>query len=202
MKAFAQRVVLNWVQTLRYVILFRIVNSERFVKVMQAELNMICEESVEEWKAPASHKICRKAVSKRSVVNEFQALLFVNISNVFINKCSEVLRLRDANCLSEHDFERITGLPEYTQFINAAYACGFVCRDLNPKINLELVNSRSQELVSLWTFPEIRCYVHTLVRAERWAGGHSSPICDSILSGALKTVIERISVDNTLYSKL
>lgn len=167
---------------------------------MQAELNVLHEESVEEWKLPASHKICRKAASKRSVINEFQAGLFVDVSNVFINKSADVLRFLDLNHSPENDFEKITGLPEYAQFINAAYACGFVCRDLNPKINLELVNSRPKESVNSWTFPEIRCYVHTLVRAERWAGGHSSPIYDSILSGALKTVIERIRTDSTLYS--
>ena len=90
-------------------------------------------------------------------------------------------------------------LESYRIFIEGAYACGFVCRDLNPDNPLETERERAAAAaIDGWTFPQIRQYVHYLLRHERWADGYSSPIMDSLVEGHLQRVAERLETDGSL----
>jgi hypothetical protein len=92
-------------------------------------------------------------------------------------------------------------LEAYRVFIEGAYACGFVCRDLKPDSPLEAERNRPAEAIAGWSFPQLRQYVHYLVRHERWADGFSSPILDAIAAGQLQQVADRLETDDSLYAQ-
>jgi hypothetical protein len=91
-------------------------------------------------------------------------------------------------------------LPEYQRFLLGAYACGFVCRDFSPMEGgrFEMMRSRPMEHLADCTLNVLRHWVHTLLRAERWAEGWSSPIREAINGGALQLVAERLTSDQAL----
>lgn len=151
-------------------------------------------EVIVDYKPPQWHTIRRKPASRRSIVNEFQAKLFVKTANQLIARLSRSLELQQTT------LDQIKEQPEYALFIDVAYACGFVCHDMKPDADLNAVSAQPERFISSWNFPEIRMYIHTLLRAERWADGYSSPICEAISSGALAMVAERIGRDSELYS--
>ena len=77
-------------------------------------------------------------------------------------------------------------------------ACGFVCRDFaeNPGIEAAMADPR-KKLASV-SFVRLRAFVHTLLRAERWADGYSSFIRDGLSNGALEIVASRLESDESL----
>lgn len=89
-------------------------------------------------------------------------------------------------------------LEAYRIFIEGAYACGFVCRDLKPDNPLEGERERPAVAIARWGFPVLRQYVHYLVRHEVWADGYSSPILESLAAGHLQQIADRLETDSTL----
>jgi hypothetical protein len=92
-------------------------------------------------------------------------------------------------------------LEAYRIFIEGAYACGFVCRDLKPDNPLESDRERPVAAIAGWSFAQLRQYVHYLVRHERWADGFSSPILDALAAGHLQQVADRLETDESLYEQ-
>ncbi|MOA63387.1 hypothetical protein D3C78_1890980 [compost metagenome] len=47
-------------------------------------------------------------------------------------------------------------------------------------------------------FRQLRHFLHTLLRNERWANGYSSPVREALGSGALELVATRLETDHSL----
>ena len=71
-------------------------------------------------------------------------------------------------------------------------------RDLKPDNPLEAARERPTEAIDGWAFPQLRQYVHYLVRHERFADGYSSPILESLVAGHLQQVADRLESDDSL----
>lgn len=127
--------------------------------------------------------------SRRAAVHACQAELFVLLARELIEAYT---RRPNANIDDWLD------LPEHRRFVIGAYAAGFVCTDLAPMNDFEEMGSRPREHLSGASFSKLRHYVHTLLRAERWADGYSSPIREAIVSGALELVADRLANDDSL----
>ena len=84
--------------------------------------------------------------------------------------------------------------------MEGAYACGLVCTDLKPDNPLETERANAYQAIDGWSFPQLRQYVHYLVRHERWSNGYSSPILESLAQGHLQRVADRLERDDSLYS--
>ena len=133
--------------------------------------------------------IVDKAPHSRSPVYQYQVDMLV----LLIRELLEVYERR-------HEIELMEWfkLPEYRRFLLGAYACSFVCNNLEPMKDFENYQNSPQEYVQNAGWPKFRHYVHTLLRAERWADGYSSPILDSANSGALAIVADRLERDQSL----
>lgn len=154
---------------------------------------IVIDDSIAEYKQPAWHTIQSKPASKRATVNKFQARLFAHTAMKLVANTST----QPAQIIAPEQFR---ASPTYQLFVDVAYACGFVCCDLSSSIDLAALNLDPHSSIASWTFPEIRAYTHTLLRAEQWNEEYSSPLLDAIQSGALALVAERIINDETLYS--
>ncbi len=152
-------------------------------------------------KPPVWQFIRRKPASKRSAVNESQARLLAKLINMLEGAVLAHFNLADLERIDLNRFKEIWDLPEYNLFVEGAYACGFVCTDGKSEGDLDMVNSRPREVVASWSFPELRQYVHFLLRSEKWADGYSSPILHAIRSGALQKVADRLESDDSLYER-
>ena len=133
--------------------------------------------------------IIDRPFSRRSAVHECQVELFVLLAKELI----EAQTRRPQTSLADW-FE----LPEYRRFIVGAYAAGFVCTDLAPMDDFEEMNTRPREHLFGIGFNKLRHWVHTLLRAERWADGYSSPIREAIAGGVLGIVVGRLESDRSL----
>lgn len=127
--------------------------------------------------------------SRRAAVRACQAELFTLLTRELIAAYTR----RPNESLADW-FEQ----PEYRRFTVGAYAAGFVCTDLAPMGDFGEIGSRPREHLSSAGFNKLRHYLHTLLRAERWADGYSSPIREAIVSGALKLVADRLENDESL----
>jgi len=149
-------------------------------------------------KRAAGTRISRRPPSKRSAVSEHQARHLVQLIRLLERDALSHFRVPAAARLPRERCGEFFKLETYRIFIEGAYACGFVCRDLNPDNPLETERARAAEAIAGWTFTELRQYVHYLVRHERWADGYSSPIMDSLVDGHLQRVAERLETDASL----
>ncbi|SAL19084.1 hypothetical protein AWB73_01131 [Caballeronia turbans] len=144
-------------------------------------------------------RIRRRPASKRSAVNEYQAralaLLIDHLEKAALRHFSTPSR----EWLPLDRYEEFFALPEYRLFVEGTYACGFVCTDFAPSGPTVEPGERVEESVGSWSFFELRHHVHTLLRAERWADGYSSPIFESLTRGALHAVGQRLVHDESLY---
>jgi hypothetical protein len=143
-------------------------------------------------------RISRQPASKRSLVTEHQARHLVQLIRLLERDALRHFRVPASSRLPKDRCGEFFKLESYRIFIEGAYACGFVCRDLNPDNPLESERERAVAAIDGWRFPEIRQYVHYLLRHERWADGYSSPIMDSLVEGHLQRVAERLETDDTL----
>lgn len=143
--------------------------------------------------------IVRGAVKRRSPVNEYQARYFAKVIRRFEEAWSRQFR-RPVD-LSFETYQRFREMPEFEDFMDAALACGFVCSDFRDFAQVEQVHESecpSDEVASL-TFSELRHYVHTLQRAEKWNSDYSRTLWASLQTGALSAVARRLESDNSLY---
>lgn len=92
-------------------------------------------------------------------------------------------------------------LPEVMAFIHGAMACGFVCTDygLYDWVDLARIQAAPEETVRAMDSEDIRKYIHTLQRGEKWSECTSSPILQALASGALQHVADRLETDESLY---
>lgn len=133
--------------------------------------------------------IIDRPFSRRSAVHECQVELLVLLARELI----EAYTRRPQTSLADW-FD----LPECRRFIVGAYAAGFVCGDLGPMKEFEEMNSHPREHLGDAGFNRLRHWIHTLLRAERWADGYSSPVREAIASGALEIVVDRLENDESL----
>jgi len=133
--------------------------------------------------------IIDKPFGSRTAVYRCQVDLFALLAQELIDACNR----RRTISLSEW-FD----LPEYHRFIVGAYGAGFVCFDLAPMKTFQESFLRPRVYFANLGLRELRHWTHTLLRAERWADGYDSPIRNSIESGSLQFVIERLVSDETL----
>jgi hypothetical protein len=143
--------------------------------------------------------IARQAPSRRSTVNQHQARHLVQLIRWLEREALSHYRVPVASRLPRDRFAEFFKLEAYRNFIEGAYACGFVCRDLRPDNPLEGERDLPAEAIGRWSFAELRQYVHYLVRHERWADGYSSPLLDSLAAGNLQQVADRLETDESLY---
>ena len=143
-------------------------------------------------------RILRSPPGKRSVVTQHQARHLVQLVRLLEREALNHCRVPIASRLPRERFADFFKLEAYRIFIEGAYACGFVCRDLKPDNPLEGERERAAAVIAGWSFPELRQYVHYLVRHERFADGYSSPILESLIAGHLQQVADRLESDDSL----
>lgn len=146
----------------------------------------------------AAGRISRSPASRRSVVTQHQARHLVQLIRLLERDALAHFRVPVASRLPTERFAEFFKLEAYRIFIEGAYACGFVCRDLKPDNPLEGRGGRAADVIAGWTFPGLRQYVHYLVRHERWADGYSSPILEALAAGHLQQVADRLETDASL----
>lgn len=135
--------------------------------------------------------IQNKYPSKRLVLYGHQA-------NLFVKAAKRLIHMIEEKRMDLDDFLPITRSDEYLWFIDVSYACGFVCRDISPTIGLIHVNEHHQDVIPTWSLLDIKKYMHTLLRSERWSDAYSSDICEAIKSGALLAIVDRLENDRSL----
>ena len=142
-------------------------------------------------------KIKRGPVSRRAPVYEVQAHYMAKAIRSLVDTCSSLFRPNTELTLEK--FYEFQVLPEYKQFEEAAYACGFVCTDYHRFFPLENVHERPREVIPSLSFAKIRHYIHTLQRAEKWNSEYSTSLWTAVQSGALSMVARRLEEDQSLY---
>ncbi len=144
-------------------------------------------------------RISRQAPSSEVAVNQHQARHLVQIIRLLEREALLAFRVPVAARLPTDRHVEFFRLEAYRIFVEGAYACGFVCGDLAPDNPLESHRGRETRAIEAWTFPELRQYVHHLVRHERWSDGYSSPILEALAQGHLQRVADRLERDDALY---
>lgn len=141
-------------------------------------------------------------LSKTSTVSEAQVMFFVMLVERLERSLIRYFRVRKCSDIPAGTFEAFERAPEindYDFFIEGAAACGFVYEE-NPDFDFAFRNSRSEFVIPTLSFPQIRHYIYTLLRAEKWADGCGSPILEAFRSGALQAISFRLKTDRTLYA--
>lgn len=153
-------------------------------------------------KRPSTALIVRRAASKRSAINEFQAQHLCALARHMVQAVVEQSEVDSVDDLPEEGWEAFTKMPEYELFVQGAYACGFVCSDLIPDVDLNAVTSRPREMLREMSLPQLRHYVHTLMRSERAGHGYGSVIYDALRAGVFDVFCERLEYGSDLYESL
>lgn len=148
---------------------------------------------------PAATRISRRAPNRRSPVNQHQARHLVQLVRLLERDALAHFRVPVAARLPRERFDEFFKLESYRVFIEGAYACGFVCGDLKPDNPLETERERPVDAIARWSFPQLRQYVHYLVRHEVWAERFSSPIYTALADGHLQRIADRLDADDSLY---
>ena len=159
---------------------------------------MTASSSADRPAPPAARRITRQPASRRSTVNQHQARHLVQLVRLLERAALEHYRVPVASRLPRDRHAEVFKLEAYRLFIEGAYACGFVCRDLKPDNPLEGERERAAAVIAGWSFSELRRYVHYLVRHERFADGYASPILESLVAGHLQQVANRLESDDSL----
>lgn len=147
----------------------------------------------------SASRISRSTPGRRSPVTQHQARHLVQLVRLLERDALTHFRVPVAARLPRERYADFFKLEAYRIFIEGAYACGFVCHDFKPDNPLEADRARATATIARWTFPQLRQYVHHLVRHERWADGFSSPILESLADGHLQQVADRLETDDSLY---
>ena len=155
-------------------------------------------ESPRARRGSSAARISRSPPGRRSVVTQHQARHLVQLVRLLEREALSHFRVPVAAKLPRDRCAEFFRLEAYRIFIEGAYACGFVCRDLKPDNPLEGERERAAAVIGGWSFAELRQYVHYLVRHERFAEGYSSPILESLVAGHLQQVADRLESDASL----
>jgi hypothetical protein len=86
-------------------------------------------------------------------------------------------------------------IPEIMRFIYGSIEFGFVIDDYeeNDLVDLKEINRDPQGTVGQMEIPELRWFIHTVQRADKWADCYSSPVLECLASGALQLAGKRLS---------
>lgn len=86
-------------------------------------------------------------------------------------------------------------IPESNRFISGAIKLGFVLGDYETHelVNLDLINRDPQGTVGCMEITDLRWFIHTIQRADKWADGFSSPILECLASGSLQLAGKRLA---------
>ena len=86
-------------------------------------------------------------------------------------------------------------IPEIMQFIDRSSELGFVLSDYEQTdiFDLNEINRDPQGTVGQMGISDLRWFIHTVQRSDKWADGYSSPILESLASGALQLAGTRLS---------
>lgn len=78
----------------------------------------------------------------------------------------------------------------YRQFVDAAEETGFTGSDVEMDVDFA---SRSAGWVASAGEEELRCWLHTAIRADRWNGEYPTAILDACRAGCIVALVERLS---------
>lgn len=158
-------------------------------------------ETVKAKRGPAA-LVVRRAFSRRSPINEFQAQHLCGLCRLLVQRTLDCFEVEACADLPEQGWESFTQMPEYRLFTSGVYACGFVCSDLSPTVDLGVVAARPAESLVNLHLPQLRHYMHTLMRSERAGFGYGSVLYEAVRSGALDVFCDRLERDANLYQDL
>lgn len=147
----------------------------------------------------ASQLIVRRAPGKRSTINEFQTQLLCTLTRHLVRCALDLFDVDSVDKLPADGWKSFSGLAEYNLFIQGAYACGFVCRDLTPHADLNAVRLGPSEALQDTSLPQLRHYIHTLLRAERASDGYGSHIYEAHRAGVFTALCELLEDCSALY---
>lgn len=146
--------------------------------------------------------IARRAAGKRSAINEHQAQHLLTLARCMTEAAIFQWEVDSVADLPQDGWEAFTDLQEYELFVLGAYACGFVCSDLIPNADMNLITSRPHEALREMSLPQIRHFVHTLMRSERAGHGYGSVIYGALRAGVFEALCERLEYGSDLYESL
>ena len=149
-----------------------------------------------------NHFIKHSAPSSRVALNNYQREHFCSLIEQLVERALAQFEVRDTSDLPEDGWESFTQTREYLLFHTGAYACGFVCADLRPNIDLDMVNRNPEAHVTSFDLKQLRHYAHTLMRVERANDGFGSAVWESMRSGALELLLRRLAHDGDLLEPL
>lgn len=140
--------------------------------------------------------------SSRTPLNDYQRVHFCQLTEQLLEQALAQFSVRATSQLPEDGWSSFTQTREYLLFITGAYACGFVCSDLKPKLDLDRVNRSPRDQIARMDLKKLRHYVHMLLRAERANDGYGSVIWEAVRSGALEVLLRRLAHDSDLLAPL
>jgi hypothetical protein len=149
-----------------------------------------------------NHFIKQSAPSSRVALNNYQREHFCSLIEQLVERALAQHEVRVTSDLPEDGWESFTQTREYLLFLTGAYACGFVCADLRPNIDLDEVNRNPEAHIARFELKKLRHYVHTLMRAERANHGFGSSVWESMRTGALELLLHRLAHDGNLLEPL
>ena len=149
-----------------------------------------------------NHFIKQSAPSSRDALNNYQREHFCSLIEQLVERALAQFEVRVTSDLPEDGWESFTQTREYLLFLTGAYACGFVCTDLRPDLDLDSVNRSPEVHITRFNLKQLRLYVHTLMRVERANDGFGSVVWDSMRSGALELLLRRLVHDGDLVEPL
>jgi hypothetical protein len=158
-------------------------------------------ESIKAKREPAA-LVVRRAFSRRATVNEFQVQHLCGLCRLLVRSALDLFEVEAYVDLPEQGWESFTQMPEYRLFTSGVYACGFVCSDLSPTVDLGAVDERPGKALADLDLSQLRHYMHTLMRSERAGFGYGSVLYEAVRSGALDAFSERLERDADLYEDL
>lgn len=140
--------------------------------------------------------------SSRTDLTIFQRDHFCSLIQLVIEGALAQFQVRVTSELPEDGWERFTDSREYKLFLTGTYACGFVCSDLRPDVDIDRVNRSPEDHVDKLDLKELRHFVHTMMRSERSNFGFGSAIWESMRSGTLELLMGRLAHDPGLLGPL
>lgn len=151
-----------------------------------------------EAKSPAYYHLQWRLPSKRQILTEHQAQFLGNLIQELNDVVPWEFNVNDFSEIDINEFAKIFDNTEYIRFMGGLYACGFVSQGYKDFFDLEMANLRPQEVLGDCDLAQLRWYLHTLARAEKWAEHYSSPVLEALCSGALQIVGKRLIGDERL----
>lgn len=85
-------------------------------------------------------------------------------------------------------------IPEIMHFIYGTLYLGFVMDPFDPEdyADLKAINEEPIRMIDDMDLNDLRRYIHTLQRADKWSDGLWSPVLEALASGALQRAGQRL----------